>query len=299
MSRVNLSRLAPYVALAVAVLGCSPDGKAPTAPEGGGLLPPAAGTNALDLFLVAGQSNAVGRGDSVLSIRVPLDHGYEWSPLMNRLTDGNDPIANAATGSAWPAFLKRWYELTGRRAVIVGAAKGGSAQHYLATQGSSDDWDDPARGGTLYAAAVARLDSALASLPTQGYTPVFRGILWDQGGRDAKAIGAGDIGITDYRSAFEAMIGRFRARYGRTTAMWIVRLGRESAGDRPGWTEVRRIQDEVAAADPYAWIVFENAIDFPAEGKMADEVHYNQAGYNEIGRVAAENAAAAIFGARR
>ncbi len=249
----------------------------------------------LDVFLVGGQSNAAGEGDRSLSPTVSSEVGFQWNSETNDIEEGNDPVGNARTGSAWPAFLGRWHELTGRRAVVVSVAMPTTAQHHLAGMGR-DDWDDPAKGGTLYQRAIETLDGALAGIEGRGFIPVFRGVLWDQGSRDAKAIENGLITEADYQRALEAMIERFRAHCGPTMPMWIFRLGRRSKGDTAGWAEVRRAQEAVVVADPGAQIVFRDSIDFPSEGKMKDGVHYSQAGYNEMGRAGAESVARTLFG---
>src|SRR5262249_12061535 len=88
------------------------------------------------------------------------------------------------------------------------------------------------------------------------------------------------------------------AHYGPTMPFYIFRTGRLKSGDPPGFQQVRAAQEEVAEADPYTWIVFRGAVDFPAEGKMnpdpaKSELHYSQAGYNEMGEVGARGVVAA------
>jgi hypothetical protein len=61
---------------------------------------------------------------------------------------------------------------------------------------------------------------------------------------------------------------------------------------RSNWVRARR-RDPWAPADPNTFIVFREAVEFTSRGLMsADGMHYNQAGYNEMGLIGAENIAA-------
>jgi hypothetical protein len=158
----------------------------------------------------------------------------------------------------------------------VPAARPGAAQHPRSAIRNNGDWSAT---GQRFDTAVVRLDAALAALPQS----TFRGVLWSQGERDAQAIDAGTITTEQYRAEFVAMIGRFRAKYGPTMPFWIFQTG-----DKPGskgFAAVRAVQQAVADADPYTWIVFGGAKGFAARGMMADDLHYTQQGYNEMGTV--------------
>lgn len=236
----------------------------------------------LDVFLIGGQSNALGHGDSLQSPAVPSGAAYEWDARNQRLTDANDPVGGAKTGSAWPALAVRYHDLTGRRLVLVPAARSASAQHVSATEGGGN-WDET---GQLYGAATQALRSALDRLTAEGQTPVFRGVIWDQGGRDAQAIDAGKTTKEQYRSALTAMIGRFRADFGASTPFWIIRLGTDSGSDSRGWREVREAQEEVAASLPNTHIAYRETVGFYPTFHR-DRFHYNQEGLNRIGAGAA------------
>lgn len=186
----------PLLGLCLLLVGCG--GDAPTAA--------ARPANELDVFLIAGQSNARGRGDRLLSPDVPTGVAFVWSVKDLALVEADDPVGDARTGSAWPAFALRYHAETGRRPVLIPTAVGGSAQHVSAAT-QYGHWD---AGQSHYLAAVQKVWTALTELKRLGYTPVFRGVLWDQGGRDAQAIAAGSTTKDQYRSALEAMLARFR-----------------------------------------------------------------------------------------
>ncbi len=65
--------------------------------------------------------------------------------------------------------------------------------------------------------------------------------------------------------------------------MWVSRTGRPNSADTSGFQDVRDAQDEVATADDFVVMAFTGAVDFPGEGKMADELHYDQTGLDEMG----------------
>jgi hypothetical protein len=251
------------------------------------------GYTGTDLYLAAGQSNMEGIGE-VPGPVPPPGTAREYKPQTNSLVELQDPVGAAKVGSSLPSFAIERAALTGRSAVIVDKAVGGTAQAAAADQGSGN-WDAT---GKRWGEAVAATDAAIAKLESIGEVPVFRGVLWCQGERDAAAIGEGKITKAVYRAALEAMIARFRAHYGPTMPFYIFRTGRLRSGDPPGFQQVRAAQEEVAEADPYTWIVFRGAVDFPAEGKMnpdpvKGELHYSQAGYNEMGEVGARGVVAA------
>lgn len=80
----------------------------------------------IDVFLVAGQSNAQGQGDSSLS-PIPQS-GTVYQYYNSVFEEAQDPIGNAATGSAWPSFGIKWNNLTKRKICFVPAAVPSSSQ---------------------------------------------------------------------------------------------------------------------------------------------------------------------------
>ena len=72
------------------------------------------------LFLIAGQSNAVGQGNSALSVVCTQGTAFEYNGLTNSLQHLQDPMGQtvsnlepAATGSIGPAFAKTLNALIG------------------------------------------------------------------------------------------------------------------------------------------------------------------------------------------
>lgn len=237
----------------------------------------------MDVFLVAGQSNASGKGVAASSPNPQTDTVYHWYPgAFNMVTD---EVGNANTGSAWPSFGITWHSITGRRICFVPSAVEATAQVAAADTGAGN-WST---SGTLAGIAASNLTSALADIAAAGYTPVLRGILWSQGENDAVAINATTITSGQYTTALTTMVANFRTTFGANLPFYIFRTGTRVGDPDAGYLAIRDAQDAFAYSDPLRnRMVFRSAIDFVARSLMGDVVHYSQAGYNEMGRIGAE-----------
>lgn len=265
-------------------------------------------TSTIDVFLIGGQSNAVGEGNASSSMQVASGTAYQY--YNGAITLANDPVgpagnqsnipAGALGGSAWPAFAVAYTRATGHRIGFVPAAVAGSSMEYQADDGHGN-WDVPAHGGTLYGTSNTLLTSAMTAYRNYGFAPVFKGILWSQGEADASNINAGTVGVSqaNYISAFETMITNYKTIYGTSTPLYIFETGNVgSVQSDAGYAQIRAAQELVArsaasnslGSDTYAKLVFQNALSFQTRGLMqADQIHYSQFGYNEMGTVGASN----------
>ena len=137
----------------------------------------------IDIFLIAGQSNATGvPDDAVGSPQVPA--GVVLQYYEGRISDANDPVGNASPGSAWPAFGISYRARTGRRVMFVPASVPASSMSRAGDFFSKGHWDD---SGTLFSASVKQADDALRAA---GPAARFMGVLWDQGESDGLSINA-------------------------------------------------------------------------------------------------------------
>lgn len=237
----------------------------------------------IDVFLIAGQSNAQGWVTPATSPTVPAGKVYQY--YNGLFSAANDPVGNANTGSAWPAFGIEYNAITGRLVCFVPAAFAGTSQTVAANTGQGT-WDTT---GTLFDTSVARLNAALIYLIQNRYAPVFKGILWCQGENDANAINTSLINQTTYILAFQKMIGRYRGVYGKNMPFYIFKTGTIQTGSDVGYASVRAAQEQVSNTDSLTVIVFRGAYDFKARGMMQSTYHYTQPAYNEMGRIAADN----------
>jgi hypothetical protein len=249
--------------------------------------------NLVDVFLVAGQSNAEGTGDPGDAPEVPDGAGFEYRPGNDELVHLEEPVGRGEGGSAWAAFAREYEAKTGRPVVVVSTAVGGSAQHADA-DGGSGHWDD---GGELRPAAVAALRDSFDRLDASCVQYTFRGILWHQGESEAMQIGEGVVTLEDYEDAFWRMLSVFREAFEEPEMnLFLFKIGRHRDAEDPGWREVRAAQDRFAGSDDHIHLVFEDAVNYVETGNMQDIVHYDQEGYNHMGREGARRVAAIVHG---
>ncbi len=98
--------------------------------------PARAASGPVDVFLIAGQSNALGEGDSTQSPAVAPNTVFQY--FDNVLSAGSDPVGGAHTGSAWPAFGDAYYATNNRRIVLVPFAFANTAQLAAADIGNGN-----------------------------------------------------------------------------------------------------------------------------------------------------------------
>jgi hypothetical protein len=239
------------------------------------------------LFLLAGQSNAVGPGDSVKSLKCLPNTAYEFDAAANDFIPLKDPIGKAwklfhkaGTGSVAPAFAKRINELTGQPVYMVTAARGGASCHRKAEMGSYDTWD---LSGNLFAMAVekTKMSEVKAGLRLSG-------IIWMQGERDANAILAGQMTGNEYQEALDNLILRFRKEFGKKLPFYIVQTAYQQDKAPTGCDSVRNAQAAVAERMKGVFIAYGETGEFAQRKWFKDIVHYNQDALNDIGTKTAE-----------
>jgi hypothetical protein len=245
--------------------------------------------NEIDVFLVGGQSNARGLGDSAQSPNPQPGTVYKYDGtfqvVTNEIITPIGPIPVGARGSAWPSFGINYNRLTGRRVCIIPYGIDGSGQMTASNSGFGD-WG-PA--GTLFNASVAQVNAGLAAIISAGFSPKFRGVLWCQGENDARKINDATITSTQYRDTLTWMISQYRANFGSAMPFYIYQTGTEISVSDIGYLAVRTAQQTVVDADPLRnKMISTNQYDFVARSLMVDNIHYNQTALNEMGTVGAE-----------
>jgi hypothetical protein len=260
---------------------------------------------AVDVFLIAGQSNALGYIPGAASVTSPsVPSGKVLQYYNGAISNANDPVGAAVMGSAWPAFGVTYYaSTTGHLILFVPDAIGGSCQTPQGVQGtggppSEDYWSDTTSPGGFWANSVNSVKAAETALTAAGYTPTFKGVLWDQGECGAEG-GVDENLITgaQYQSALAQMIAAYRVQFGSSMPFYIFRTGTHINAVDAGYAAVRQAQENISASDSNSWVVFRDAVNFPAEGLMqSDGLHYSQIGYNEMGTQGAANVVGAQHG---
>jgi hypothetical protein len=237
------------------------------------------------LFLVAGQSNAVGQGNKDSSVLCSIHTAFEYRmndtsflPLQDPAGENWQYFQRANTGSFIPAFAKQYHSQTGKQVLIISAARGGSSCHTNAELENYGTW--AVKGNMpLLENALIKTKQAMqySALPLSG-------VIWCQGERDANAINTGQLTTAEYEAALIDLIGRFRKALGETQPFYIIQTGFYKNHDREGFDEVRKAQKRVAAHLPNTFIVYKNTAEFEQLGWMKDEIHYSQQGLNDIGK---------------
>ena len=254
----------------------------------------------LDAFLMRGQSND--KGVSSTPAQAPAvapGDGLEYVHATRSFVQMAEPMqANNDTGlgGPWSAFAVEWARITGRQPVIRQDAVSGSAQQ-TAAQVAAGHWHPGGAGGDNYTAKKVETQNYMADLAVRPTPSVLRGVVWGQGGRDAIALDDGVAGVTKqgYKDSFAAMVAATRTDLGLPNLpFFIVKLGRPLAADTAGFATIRAAQEELATEVANVFIVWRGAVDYPARGLQADAYHYNQAGYNEEGTLAARGVAALV-----
>ena len=242
------------------------------------------------LFLVAGQSNAVGVGNADSSGIYSDPLCFEYKTTDDQLHILKDPVGYntatedfqaAVTGSAWPAFAYSYHHLTGDSVIIVQAAKGATACHPAADAGAGN-WSDSYH---LFSQAIAKARAA------ETFTGIpLSGIIWLQGESDAIAIQQDKITQCQYESAFQDLIQRFRNSLRCDLPFYIIQTGLYLTVSDTGFWQVRNMQKLVDDKDPLAFVVDSTTYRFRSAGLMrSDSIHYCQSALNEMGISVAEN----------
>lgn len=241
------------------------------------------------LFLVAGQSNAVGQGDSTTSVKCSPNSAFEYRFTDDTLVHLQDPVGakemsfeKAGKGSICPAFAQKYAELTKKQVIIVAAARGGASCHVKAELDNYGTWDKTGRL-QLFEKAVQKTEKAIAKTGVK-----LNGIIWLQGERDANAINSKNLTIEEYQQALENLITRFRAKFGRKVGFYIVQTGYYTDHPKEGFDQVRQAQKNVAQKLKRTYIVYENTHQFKEKGWLKDLIHYNQTALNDIGETIAK-----------
>jgi len=239
------------------------------------------------LLLLAGQSNAVGQGDSLKSAVCQTNTAFEFDASTNQFFPLKDPAGKswkqfqrAGTGSMAPPFAKRLHELTGQPVYIVTAARGGASCHRKAEMSNYDTWDT---SGKLFELAVEKTKMAEAKSGVH-----LSGIIWMQGERDANAILAGQLTLEEYQESLEGLIKRFRAEFGKKLPFYIVQTAYQQDKAPDGCDAVRNAQTAVAKKMKGVYIAYGETGEFAQRKWFKDIVHYNQDALNDIGTKTAE-----------
>ena len=243
------------------------------------------------LFIVAGQSNAVGTGPSP---------GYEdasycglywdWKDQKAKsLKPLKDPVYRSFRGSAWPSFARKIFELTGRKVIILNVAWGGAA---VTNINPNNSWYQDSTVTSLRRIDATReWNDLTTALKTKGIQYELAGMMWIQGEAECARIGAGTLSVQAYTDGTLDAFKYFRELTSNSTLpIYLAQIGYyKHAMANPellgGYEKVRKAQLDLCKEHEKNLVFM--ASELPATyfkaGYMQDAIHYNQRGYNSLG----------------
>lgn len=249
----------------------------------------AAPTKPIKVFLLGGQSNMAGQGETgdVGGLRPALDGEQTDVAIWQNLNSA------AKTNTGWEALApgqgasttKIGPELSLGRALADAYPDYQIALIKYSVGGTNLDveWDPKDTGGSayMYDGFLESMGNALANLTADGLSFEIEGMFWMQGERDARDVGMG----SRYQTNLADLIAAIRAQTGEADLPFI--LGRLADDLNTGtYTEldvVRAAQAAVGDADDWAAMV-----DTDAFGMKSDNLHFNAAGQLAMGDAFAE-----------
>lgn len=241
------------------------------------------------LFIVAGQSNAVGTGPSP---------GYEDASYCGLYWDWKDqkaksikplkdPVYRSVKGSAWPSFARYMFERTGRKTIILNIAWGGAA---VTNINPSNSWYQDDEVVSLRRIDATREWTALLdALKASSIDYELAGMMWVQGESECARIGAGTLSVQSYVDGTLDVFKYFRDLTSRPTLpIYMAQIGYTKSVLTNlvllnGYEAVRAAQLELCMKNENDFMACELPGTYFRAGYMQDNIHYNQRGYNSMG----------------
>lgn len=242
-----------------------------------------------DVFLIAGQSNAVGwnsgQQDTLLDMVDSKIYQYgcaEGTVYYDKIVPASEPLkwpvtnASAVYGtsvSSMLTFSKKYvngdFFDQRRKVLIVPVAYAGSG-----LVGSGLFWGV---GDTFYSNAVSQANKAMATDSGN----VFKGVVWVQGETDAQ----NGVSTSTYSSHFDSMINGMRSEITKATNSAFVVVSMV-----PEW--IATSSNYIAVDDSHATVHQRHYLSYYTRGPSnsnnggGDIIHYNAAGQRAIGELA-------------
>lgn len=243
------------------------------------------------LFLVVGQSNAVGQASDGTQVDLEDGLAYMWDGSnIVALADPSSYIVQTSGGSLCPAFANELYRQKRVGSIFVNAAVNGSSL-------VGEHWADTGPG-TYRQNAIDELDAAKAALDVAGFAWQFGGVLFVQGETDGDKIDATTITVSDYETGFDNLLAFLQTETDAGSKMPLVlaETGRYSNTNTSGWQAIRAAQRGFCRDNANVFLGFTGAYNFYSRGLMADTYHYKRQGYDEMGTAMASAAASVCLG---
>ncbi|MEO0540506.1 MAG: sialate O-acetylesterase [Cyanobacteria bacterium P01_A01_bin.105] len=235
-------------------------------------------TNEVSVFLIGGQSNAVGEGslnsDLPANLQTPHPDVHIWqegpsAEFVNLQPGFSGYFGGASDGEGFGLELGFGHNIHGHTDEEVYLIK-----YALGGTDLAEDWD-PQGHNNQHDAFVTRVSAALADLSANNISYDIEGMLWMQGEADSIIPAQANA----YESNLTAFIADMRSRYGSTLDFVLGRIHDGMPWHSAGYVDVvRTAQTNVAAADPLTqWL---NTDDLSLTD---DDVHFDSNGHLNLG----------------
>ena len=270
---------------------------------GGGAAGAAGASNEVQVFLIAGQSNATGQGYTknipktfVINTQVQLFHSSAiisgataniWIPLRHASEAPDSGGDRFGPELGFGTTIQELYP--GRQIALIKHAV--SATNLVSQWAPGADAKDTSHFGGEFKTFVATVDKGLAALRAKGQTPIIRGMLWQQGEADA------DIGGTassQYGQHLAALIARVREQWQVPDMLFIYGYVYPKSNYGSGRDQVRLGEKNVdqdsgnALAVKGAFVVETDDLQLrandPGTPYPSDLIHFGSAGQLELGK---------------
>lgn len=235
-----------------------------------------------DLLFVYGQSNAKGTAGNtdgvptVLSENVKVWDGTDLINLTSYTPTADD---GTSTGSAWASFGNEYTNQTGRKLIILNAAK--DSQSISALQ----------KGSANYTALTTWYDDLITYSAANGIIIGKRLLAFNQGEADANNVTT----PVSYNSLLTTLWTDLKTDFG-IELMGLFTVGYYADFRIKQGQVIQQAQRNFAIDNDDVIIAYDHLGAFGSNNNLkVDSVHYNQKGYNIMGREGAKRIVSAIF----
>jgi hypothetical protein len=210
---------------------------------------------AMNVFIVAGQSNAVGQGNTA---SLPPQYSLLSNAFIYNEGDGIVPLTPATClgegHGVELSFVARMHELAAGPICIVKTAQNGSSMADPNPAGNFGTWSP--FGGDLFDRLVDDVQAAIALLEADGHDPVIKGMVWWQGESDAHSSG---VAHQQFQARTQVFMDAIRAELqANSMTTCIVRCGTNIGGSWaaqfPHMSTIRAAQEALGAQANSCWI---------------------------------------------
>lgn len=201
--------------------------------------------------------------------------------------------SNALISTTWDHFRPAYTAATGRRVEIINCAVSGTAQSKeVGAAYDIDSWDV---GGGLVDQCFGMVAQQFDKWVAAGDRPIVRGTIWLQGELDAQtlAVKPAVANLKTFHTAYTRMIVRFQLAFVGKGAdksaplpFFVIPLGNaafEMAWVEPQFAKVRAIQEREGEINKGVKVVYRDNANYAATGLMQDAYHYKTEGYTRMG----------------